>query len=196
MRRELEVMKVLRVPPLGKLVVAVDNVRYQSLSEVGDEKANRVLLAAIGELIDFAGGYQTLVEAGVASPLDIAPVKEAPLEQQREAFLARLEAERDAAKSAAKPQPAFATLDSAPTLTDEPPTASRELSVAEQIDAILQELVANDPAMAERVIRLVQDPSGGIRIEVDGKMYQKPGDIPEPSVQQLIKRAVKRWDAA
>ena len=52
MRRELEVMRVLRVPPLGKLVVEVDNVRYENLAEITDEKAKRVLLAAIGELID------------------------------------------------------------------------------------------------------------------------------------------------
>ena len=68
MRRELEVMRILRVPPLGKLVAEVNGERYQNLSEITDEKARRVLLAAIGELIDFAGSYQALVDAGVASP--------------------------------------------------------------------------------------------------------------------------------
>ncbi|MCP4427493.1 MAG: hypothetical protein GY803_23635 [Chloroflexi bacterium] len=212
MRRELEVMRILRVPPLGKLVAEVNGERYQNLVEITDEKAKRVLLAAIGELIDFAGSYQALVDAGVASPAaDAAPAQEeVPLEQRQAEFLARLEAERDAVKQA-PPKPRASVLSPRPQ-TPPPDIASadilsddsvapdavlpqRELSVAEQIDAILQKHVAAAPEMADRSVHLVQDPTGGIRIEVDGKIYEKPGDIPEPEVQGLIKRAVKEWDA-
>ena len=45
MRRDLEVMRVLRVPPMGKLVAEVDGERYETLSEITDEKARRVILA-------------------------------------------------------------------------------------------------------------------------------------------------------
>ncbi len=201
MRRELEVMRILRVPPLGKLVVEVNDDRFENLSEINDEKAKRVLLAAIGELISFAGSYETLVNEGVAPPVVVSqPVHETgPLEQRQAEFLARLEAERDAAKNAPPPKPKFPILggiQSRPDTLLESKPAQKELSVAKQIDTILQKHVLSDPEMANRSIHLVQDPAGGILIEVDGKRYQKPGDIPEPQIHLLIKRAVKEWDAA
>lgn len=202
MRRELEVMRVLRVPPLGKLVIEIGSQRYETLSEISDEKAKRVILAAIGELINFAGDYQALVDAGVASPVvgAASPSEEpaTPLEQRQAEFLARLEAERDAAQNAPPPKPKFAVLSGVQSRPETPAPAQpvkRELSVAEQIDEILQKHIAADPEMAERSIRLVQDPAGGIQIEVDGKQYEKPGDISESQIQLLIKRAVKEWDA-
>ena len=200
MRRELEVMRIWRVPPLGKLEVEVENRRYQNLSEITDEKARRVILAAIGELIDFAGGYQVLADAGVAPPVGGPAKEEPPLEQQQAAFLARLEQQRDALKAAPPPKPPLAVLGGVKltedTLMAQEEVRKRPLSVAEQIDEILQKHVAADPEMAERSVHLVQNPAGGISIEVDGKRFGKPADIPEPAIQELIKRAVKEWDAA
>ncbi|MEJ2746406.1 MAG: hypothetical protein P8183_00580 [Anaerolineae bacterium] len=200
MRRELEVMRVLRVPPLGKLVAEVDGQRYEALSEISDEKARRVLLAAIGELINFAGNYQALVDAGVAPAVSGQPVEEPPLEERQAEFLARLEAERDAMKGKPLPKPPLAVLGGAKipeeSFTAQEAAKKRPLSVAEQIDEILQKHIAAQPEMAGRSVHLVQNPAGGILIEVDGKKFGKPGEIPEPLIQQLIKRAVKEWDAA
>ncbi len=196
MRRELDVMRVLRVPPLGKLVIEVGTARYESLAEITDEKTKRVLLAAIGELINFAGNYEALVEAGVAPPSESSKTasQEPPLEQRQAEFLARLESERDALKGTPPLNPTLAA--PSPTVVAEIPSVQRELSVAEQIDAILQQFIAADPEMANRSVHLIPNPSGGILIEVDGTMYQKPGDIPEQPIQLLIKRAVKKWDSA
>ena len=198
MHRELEVMQILRVPPLGKLVVEVGGKRYENLSEMSDEKAKRVIMAAIGELIGFAGNYQALVDAGVAPPLTVPSPPEVSIEQRQAEFIAQLEAERDALKQAPPPKPKLAVLGGVPPRVDVAPEtvqAKRELTVAEQIDAILQKYVAADPEMAQRKVRLAQDSAGGIIIEVDGKRYQKPGDIPETQIQALIKRAVKEWGA-
>jgi putative intracellular protease/amidase len=200
MRRELEVMRVLRIPPLGKLDIEVDGKRYQNLSEITDEKVRRVLLAAIGELIDFAGNYQVLVDAGVAPALVGTTQDKPPVEQQQAEFLERLEKERDALKATPLPKPAMAVLSGAKMSEDEmmaqEAARKRPLSVAEQIDAILQKHLAAAPDMGERVVHLVQNPAGGILIEVDGQRFGKPADIPEPAIQELIKRAVKEWDAA
>ena len=199
MRRELEVMRVWRVPPLGKLEVEVDGQRYQNLSEITDEKTRRVLLAAIGEMINFAGNYQVLVDAGVAPALSQVKV-DPPLEQQQAEFLARLEQERDVLKGTPPPKPPLAVLGgvklSEEALAAQMAARKRPLSVAEQIDEILQKHVAAVPELAERSVHLTQNPAGGILIEVDGKNFGKPADIPEPVIQELIKRAVKEWDAA
>lgn len=203
MRRELEVMRVLRVPPLGKLVVEVADQRYEKLSEITDEKARRVLLAAIGELIDFAGNYQVLVDAGVAPAVHgTAAVEEPALEERQAEFLARLEAQRDAMKTSPPSRPPLAVLGGAKRTEDsmaaeiEAETKKRPLSVAEQIDAILQKHMAAEADMAGRSVHLIQNPAGGIMIEVDGKKFGRPADIPDPKIQELIKRAVKEWDAA
>lgn len=201
MRRELEVMRVWRIPPLGKLDIEVDGQRYQSLADVTDEKVRRLLLAAIGELIHFAGNYQVLVDAGVAPALvPTAAKKEVPVEQQQAEFLERLEKERDTLKATPLPKPALAVMGAAKLTEDEKAAQEaarkRPLSVAEQIDEILQKHMAAAPDLAKHVVHLVQNPAGGILIDVDGKRYGKPADIPEPAIQELIKRAVKEWNAA
>ena len=40
------------------------------------------------------------------------------------------------------------------------------LSLVEQVDAILQRYLLDDPELAERKIHLVQDPNGGLIIDV------------------------------
>ena len=69
MQNEVEIMRVLRVPPMGKLVVSFNGQRYESIAELSEENVRQLMQAAIGELITFAGGYQTLVDAGVAPSL-------------------------------------------------------------------------------------------------------------------------------
>ena len=76
MQREIEIMRVLRTPPMGKLVVNYSDKRYESISDVPEANVRQLLHAAIGELITFAGGYQQLVDAGVAPPLASSPESE------------------------------------------------------------------------------------------------------------------------
>jgi hypothetical protein len=68
------------------------------------------------------------------------------------------------------------------------------LTVAEQIDVILQQQVAADPELAGRTIRLEQAPQGLLRIIVDGSTYDRPGDVTDRRVQGAIKRALREWD--
>lgn len=209
MRQEIEVMRVLRVPPLGKLVVEVNGKRYELLNEVDDTPGKRRLLAAVGELITFAGGYDSLVDAGVAPPIvpPVAPAaadtpavaaEEESLKTEQARFLEELEKQRDALKLKAGiiTEPAAVSL---PPEKPAPPaprqqTPSRQsASVASQIDTILQSLKAEDPELAERPIRLRQNPAGGLHIEVDGQVYKEPSEIEDGAVRKLIRRAVQIW---
>ncbi len=203
MRQEIEIMRVLRVPPLGKLVVEVSGQRFQALAEVKHAKAEQRLLAAIGELITFAGGYQVLVDAGVAPPAQ--PAKSAPpppeeaaseaekLTQRQARFLSQLEAQRDALRrQQPPPQPTILT---SPTPAAIPPRLASGATMADQIDAILQKHLAEDPEMAARTIRVRENPAGGLRIEIDGHFYDRPREIPELAIQRLIKKALQEWEA-
>jgi hypothetical protein len=219
MRNEIEMMRVLRVPPLGKLVVEVNEARVEHLSEVADPKIRQRLLTAVGELIDFCGGYAVLENAGVAPQLTLAapprteeekPTAVPPeLAQQQEEFLATLENQVEEERHRpVKQAPGILPLPT-PTLNQPEPIVtftedgdvkpaappSRPPSIAEQIDAIVQKHVANTPSLAGRSIRLEQNVTGGLVILVDGQAYEKPTDIEDAEVQAVIKTAVREWNA-
>jgi hypothetical protein len=201
MQNEIEIMHILRVPPMGKLVVSFNNQRYESISQVPDAKVQQLMLAAIGELITFAGGYQKLVDAGVAPPISpsqaVPTPAPPPAEESDEAtsFVSRMEQERDEIKSA-KAKPTISLLANLrPRPARNEASANKMLNLVEQVDAILQRHLKSEPDLAERKIHLIQDSGGGLLIEVDGKQYQRPRDIDDARIQEMIKRALKEWES-
>jgi hypothetical protein len=149
MRDEIEVMRVLRTPPIGKLLVTVGGARLGSLSEVQDPALRQRLLAAIGELIVFAGGYSQLLEAGVAPPLE-APASarpaDAPLTAEQEAFLSSLERELKATVSRGKGGAGGAA--SSPNIPMPLESLEEErstINLVADIDRILQRHLAGEP---------------------------------------------------
>lgn len=218
MKQEIEMMRIFRVPPLGKLVIEANEERYASLAEVSNPKIRQRILAAIGELVDFSGGYAVLEEGGVVPQLTppappqteepTMPVSTGQLRQQEE-FLATLEQQVEAEKNkppkksgvgamftsstSAKAAPMLEISESGEVKS--PIIPSKQLSIAEQINLILQKHIVAQPEMANRGIRLEQGATGGLQILVDGKYYEKPGDIEDTAVQGMIKTAVKEWNA-
>lgn len=202
MQNEIEIMHILRVPPMGKLVVSFNGHRYEAINQVSEAKVRQLMQAAIGELISFAGGYQTLVDAGVAPPLNMAnlPKKATLASQPQETeeaadFVNRMEQERDEIKSAGLKPGVSLLANLRPRPARNEASANKMLSLVEQVDAILQRYLLAEPDLAERKIHLIQDPGGGLSIEVDGKQYQRPRDIDDPRIQLLIKRALKEWES-
>lgn len=212
MKNEIEIMRVLRIPPLGKLVVDANEERYAALTDVTNPKIRQRLLAAIGELVDFCGGYKVLEDAGVVPQLMPPAPKQAEeselsLSQQQEEFLAQLEQQVAAEKN--KPtkkggmfSTSTSTKDAQPLVEitetgDVKPSAAapKQLSIAEQINLILQRHIEATPEMMNRGIRLEQSPTGGLQILADGKQYEKPADIEDSAVQGIIKTAVKEWNS-
>lgn len=201
MDNEIEVMRVLRLPPMGKLVVEVNGHRFERLSEIPNAGARQRLMAAIGELIVFTDGYNTLVDAGVAPPLQVQSSKPGTqqeanpdIEAQRAAFLASLERERDSLLVQANLAPDPSHLISA-AARDEPPAIEQPTGIASQIDSILQKHLRAEPKFEGRSIHIEPAPNGGLRINVDGKIYQRPPEITEKDVQLVLKMALKEWEA-
>lgn len=202
MDNEIEVMRVFRVPPMGKLVVEVNGQRYERLDEVTNAPLKQRLMAAIGELISFANGYKTLEDAGVAPPI-IAESRSQPsvqeavspeLEARRAAFISSLERERDAMAAKADLAPSPVNIISA-AAKDESLAPERPSGIVGQIDTILQRYIRAEPKLQGRSIHLEQAPAGGLRINVDGQVYQRPAEIKEKEIQLVIKMALKEWEA-
>ncbi len=66
-------------------------------------------------------------------------------------------------------------------------------SIVIQINDILQEVLAESP-MAERKISLMQEPSMGVVVWVDGNKYSSIDSVPDPAVKELIQTAVRKWE--
>ena len=197
MEAEIEVMNVVRVPPLGKLLVKVGKGRYQHISEVKDAEVRQRLMAAIGELVVFADGYESLESAGVAPPLSTQiPSSSKPvspsLEQRQAEFLESLQRERDKLYATSVESPG-----------SEHPKGPGEdvrtgftgpLSIVGQVNPILKRHVAADEKLRGRKVELQADPAGGLLIEVDGVFYKRPDEIDDPDVKRVIRAALKEWD--
>jgi hypothetical protein len=198
MQNEIEVMRVLRIPPMGKLVISFNNQRYASIDEISEANIRQLFKTAIGELITFAGGYQKLVDAGVAPPLSAlqsAAGRSLSEAEEAEQFIDRLEREKEELKSAGPKSPPTLLANMRRRPATSQTSANKMLSLVEQVDAILQRHLLTDPELAGRKIHLVQDAKGGLIIDVDGKRYERPRDIENPQIQMMIKQALKEWES-
>jgi hypothetical protein len=199
MRDEIEVMRVLRTPPMGKLLVTVGGARLSSLSEVQDPAVRQRLLAAIGELIVFAGGYSQLLEAGVAPPLEApaaARFSDSPLTAEQEAFLSSLERELKATVSKGKGGAASAGSGAGFTLPLDALEEERStINLVADIDRILQRHLTGEPSLAGRNIHLEQPPDGPLRIRVDNRVYAHPRDIEDATVRHILRQALAEWES-
>lgn len=193
MENEVEVMRVVRVPPRGDLVIWVGADRYQHISNINDNVLKRRVLAAIGELIVFADGYEALVEAGSAPPLTTGIENEkSELERQRAAFLASLERERNTMQAAESQVPG--SVQPAGTQEAEATAEIGSLSIAEMINPFISKHLAAEPKLAGRSMRLETDPNGSLSIIVDDKTYRRPEEIEDLEMRRILRASLKEWD--
>jgi len=67
------------------------------------------------------------------------------------------------------------------------------LSMVAQIDEILQTNLANS-SLANRAIRLMESPGGGVVVMVGLDKYNGVGDVPDPQVQAVLRAAIAEWE--
>lgn len=197
MDKEIEVMRITRVPPLGKLVVWVGEQAFYKLSDVPSGPLRQRLMAAIGELIVFADGYEVLVDAGLAPPPAAASVASAhqpiarSVEERKAAFMASVEKQQFETRSMASEQLGNAS----PAIPESDPKSPAAVDLATQINAILERKVAANPLLHGRTIQLRPDPLKGITIFVDGQIFETPEEIEDQLVRDTIREAAREWDA-
>jgi hypothetical protein len=201
MRKEVEVMRVVRIPPMGKLVVDAGPQRLETLDDSSNDQVRHRLLAAIGELVSFAGGYEVLVDAGVApllpgsSSATTVPGQET-LNAEQAAFLDELERELKATSNsvAPAPSPRLEELEQAPPHASAPSGDGTAVNLVSEIDTILQRHVQANPGLNGRSIHLEQPAGRALQIRVDGHTYRHPNDIEDDEVRQVLKQALKEWE--
>ena len=178
MDNEMVVMSVVRVPPMGKLLVESLGARYESLAEVPDGGVRRMLTAAIAELVVFAGGYDKLVQAGLAPPLAGESSVPATMEERQAAFESAVA--RQMEEFLAEPAPA--------------PDSEEPLSIPDQINPLIEKHLAANPQLAGHVVKLEQDLRGNLRVLCDGVAYERPDLIEDSAIRRTIRAALSEWD--
>lgn len=66
-------------------------------------------------------------------------------------------------------------------------------SIVSQIDAILQDRLADSP-LEERGIFLAQSPEGGVVVYVGLTRYNGIDDVPDPEIKAAIRAAIAEWE--
>ncbi|HEX7568007.1 MAG TPA: hypothetical protein VF355_05515 [Anaerolineaceae bacterium] len=78
-----------------------------------------------------------------------------------------------------------------PAIKDTKP--AKPLSIVEQVDEILQEIVAGTP-LATRMIRLVEDPKSGVVVWVGLEHYNGVDTVPDPDIKAILRKAGAEWE--
>jgi hypothetical protein len=182
---------------LGKLVVEVNSTQYDKLSEIHSESLIQRILAAVGDLVVFVDGYETLVRAGTAPPISGTDQTGAPyatsVQDRQVAFRGELARQRSEAQLKSQAQQLSGKQD----LTAGGESATRldsDLSMVDQIDIILQRYLAEDPTLKGRVAHLESAPEGGLRIRVDSHYYSQPNEIEDTRIRRALMLALREWE--
>ncbi len=65
---------------------------------------------------------------------------------------------------------------------------------SEQIEDILNDLLADSPELSAYEIDFGTGERGGLEIWVNGRAYERIEDIPDQALRDAIKLAIKKWD--
>jgi hypothetical protein len=68
------------------------------------------------------------------------------------------------------------------------------LNLADEIDQVVQHRLRERPDLADRHIRLASGLDGGLRIYVDGEIFEAVSDITDFKVREVIRDAIREWE--
>jgi hypothetical protein len=209
----VELLRLLRDPQSGQLIVEIAGRRYTRLADIADKQVGEFILKLAAHLLAFTNGM-IATEAGIKSlpapkvgetPLPlITPKPTPPTPSPSQSLAPGPSPEVEAALLASLVQPVkplapepkpkrqglFGLVKPAPEAEPLLPV----LNLAEQINTIAQARLRLSPLAATTKLEITSDPGGGIRIEVNDRFYASPDDILDPQVKALIKESIQQWE--
>lgn len=178
----------------GRMEIVIGGRTYRRIKDVDDPTVRRALMLAAGDLVAFV--EPTAAQPPPPKPNPPLPSGETPSagkhyaparELAQQAFLAQLEA----ANLAVPPSGGWlAALGRGLGSRTSGGTAG---SFVDDIEQIVQRRCKEQGI--DKSVHLRTDGQGIVRVEVDGILYDSPGDIPEIAIRELIRAAVGEWEA-
>jgi hypothetical protein len=175
-KRFQEIAGMWRERAGGKLAVWLDAKMVGDSISLNPEQRQQ-LESAGRELIDWLGIHGALVERPSEKPPEAAPV-------------ALLAASQPVVAGPITVEPAVAAVVGPAVVA---PVPDRPLSIVEQVNDILKEIVAGTP-MEERKIRLSEDPRQGVVVWVGAEHYNGVDMVPDPEVKAVLRQAGAEWE--
>ncbi len=62
-----------------------------------------------------------------------------------------------------------------------------------QISEILEQMIEGTP-LADRGIKLLEEPGGGVTVVVGGDRYASIGEVTDPEILAALRTAIARWE--
>ncbi len=180
----------LRHDTTGGWEIYVKGQRYRTLAAVSDPQTREEIMSALRALAGFAKGVagqaQPPASPGESSPREIKPTTQAarpvsPLSQRL----------TQSVRTAASGTPG--DMESLTRRTTSLRSSVPTIDFAYEINGILDELLAQAPALQEHAV-VLQNIPGGINFFVDGTAYSEITDIPSAEIQALIRQATREWE--
>jgi hypothetical protein len=211
---EREIMRVLRDEDTGAIIVEVEGNRYRRLTEIRDGRIGNLVLEAIADLIKFTGGI-VRGQWAAASVTPMVPTRERPsqpqvvepasppqvmatesLDSDEDTFLQRL---REGDLQVGGPPPKEAQPSVMGFLRRRKPQAAAEETgeagtFIDEIEAILQRMISSAPTPPSEAVHVGTGPDGGLQIQVGLRHFSSADEVPDPTIRDLIKAAVKEWE--
>jgi hypothetical protein len=168
-RALLPVAELLREEVTGQLILRLGDQVIRSAADLQSEADRRKIQYASADLADWFKGL------------------EIPARPRRSGG-----DRRRSAKKVETAQPADPSRAEAGALSTPDPAALRPVDMIEAINAILDRQLAKAEGVP-RAVRLVPDPTGGVRVLLGVKSYPLE-EIPDESIKSLIRQAVAEWE--
>ncbi len=200
----VELLRLLRDPDSGQLIVEVAGQQYTKLADIADRKVGQYALKLVAHLLVFTNGI-IVTRAGMKSvynprgkvdlvpePLASPKIAAQPSPEVEAAFLASLPA------GAPTPPPppvkkgflGFGGEKSKKSMAGGIP----DLNLADEINEIVQNRLRYSPLSTAAQVEITSNVGGGICINVDGHVYSSPDEVPDSAVRNLIKASIKEWN--
>ena len=173
----------------GSLLVEMDGLKFHSVDAMNDDQRQR-LLKGVRDLRLWSGvpeaprGEEAAIAAVGLVAGDAPAAEEQPLVHQPA---------RPAAETFKRPSLNPVDVLARAIRADVPKTGSPPLSIAGQIDEILQAKLENSP-LKGRAIRLMELPGKGMVVMVGLDQYDSVSAVPDPEICGLLQTCVEEWE--
>jgi hypothetical protein len=218
----VEVIRIWHDRRSGELTMEIGEKYFKNASELND-KSRRGFMALLGELQSWLGipiddkrlDVISLrsPQATVSQPTKVTPVRsDESLPPASSSPTVQLPVDVAMEKEAGVPttevidkisvipstEVKVSDFESKPSKVEKTKEGTKEStqeskSIAAQVDEILQDKLANS-SQKDRSVRLLELPSRGMVVVVNGNQYDGVGEVPDPEIRQLIQESVVEWE--
>jgi hypothetical protein len=167
----------------GGLLVEMDGQKYHSVNEMSDDRRQH-LVKTVTEL---------KVWSGFVEPTSAGIVISTPPAEKPETGQAVSQPPAQPAGSIKRPSLNPVEVFTRALRADAPKPGSPPMSIAGQIDEILQGKLEDSP-LKGRAVRLMELPGKGMVVMVGLDQYDSLSAVPDPEIRSLLQACVEEWE--